>query len=265
MFNFFISFTDFLGKKVIEKVNLTGEFFLFVFSCISIFVRSDLNRKRLVNEMYLVSIKSIGVILLTGSSAGLALALQSYIGFIRVQAEQFTGLVATLGIVRELGPVLTGLLVAAKTGSSFAAEIATMKITEQVDALKTLCINPINYLVVPKIIATTIMMPFVTILAMFCGIISSYLLCINVLSINSQAYIDTIQAHLRMNDISGGLIKSVAFGFIIAVVSTYHGYKTIGGAIDVGVSTTRAVVISSILILISNYVLTSFLYNSGML
>jgi phospholipid/cholesterol/gamma-HCH transport system permease protein len=199
--------------------------------------------------MYVVSIQSFGIILLTGAFAGLAVALQAYIGFSRVHAEQFTGLVATLGIVRELGPVLTGIIVSAKTGSSIAAELGTMKITEQIDAL--------------RILATTIMLPFLTIFAMIFGISSSYILCVVTLSINEQAYISIIQEYLKLNDIVGGLIKALVFGFIISLMGTYMGYKTEGGARGVGIATTAAVVSGSILILIGNYILSSFLYNTG--
>jgi phospholipid/cholesterol/gamma-HCH transport system permease protein len=252
-----------LGDDIIKRIQKIGHFTLFGYKFIIIFMKQKLHRKQLIEHMYIVGIQSFGIIFLTGVFAGLTLAMQSYIGFSRVNAEQFTGVSATLGIVRELGPVLTGILVSAKTGSSFAAELGTMKITEQVDALKTLCINPFNFLVVPRILATTIMLPFMTIFAMFFGIASSFILCINVFAINEQAYISMVQEHLKLSDITGGLIKSLIFGFIISWVGTYMGYQTEGGARGVGEATTKAVVLGSILILIINYVLTSILYNTG--
>ncbi len=258
-----VNFIDSVGIYILNKLNSIGEFGFFIIRFLSVFLRKPINKRQLIQQMYIIGIKSFDIIALTGAFAGLALAVQSYIGFTRVQAEQFTGLVATLGIVRELGPVLTGLIVSAKTGSAIAAEIGTMKITEQIDALKTLCIDPFEYLVIPRILATFLMMPFVTLFAMLFGIISSYVLCIYMLSINEQAYINLIQEYLRMNDIIGGLIKALFFGFLLSVVGTYKGYNTDGGAKGVGESTTEAVVTASIFILIGNYILTSFLFNTG--
>jgi phospholipid/cholesterol/gamma-HCH transport system permease protein len=258
-----LRFANDLGNNVIRNLNIVGDFVVFGVDFLTVFFKKELNREQLSMQMYIVSVKSIGIILLTGAFAGLALALQSYIGFARVQAEQFTGLVATLGMVRELGPVLTGLLVSAKTGSAITAEIGTMKITEQIDALKTLRIDPMSYLIIPRILATTIMLPFMTMFAMFFGIISSFILCVKMLMINQQSYVSIIQEYLRLNDITGGLIKSVVFGFIISWVGTYMGYMTIGGAREVGISTTKSVVIGSILILVSNYMLSAFLYSTG--
>jgi phospholipid/cholesterol/gamma-HCH transport system permease protein len=261
--SYILEFATEIGDSLIKKIKKTGEFTLFAYKFLITFINKPLSRKQLIQYMYVVSIQSFGIILLTGAFAGLAVALQAYIGFSRVHAEQFTGLVATLGIVRELGPVLTGIIVSAKTGSSIAAELGTMKITEQIDALKTLGIDPFNFLVVPRILATTIMLPFLTIFAMIFGISSSYILCVVTLSINEQAYISIIQEYLKLNDIVGGLIKALVFGFIISLMGTYMGYKTEGGARGVGIATTAAVVSGSILILIGNYILSSFLYNTG--
>lgn len=252
-----------MGLWSLSKLDKVGEFSLFGYKFILTFIKQPLHRKQLVSYMYIVSIQSFGIIFLTGAFAGLAVSLQAYIGFSRVHAEQFTGLVSTLGMVRELGPVLTGIIVSAKTGSSIAAELGTMKITEQIDALQTLGINPFNFLVVPRILATTIMMPFLTIFSMMFGILASYYLCVYTLLINEQAYISIIQEYLKLSDITGGLIKSILFGLIISLIGTYMGYKTIGGAKGVGTATTNAVVIGSILILIGNYILSSFLYNTG--
>jgi len=259
----FLEMATALGDLFLNKMQSVGNFSLFAYKFIITFIRYPINRKQLIQHMYVVGIDSFYIIFVTGAFAGLALALQSYIGFSRVHAEHFTGVAATLGVVRELGPVLTGILVSAKTGSSFAAELGTMKITEQVDALKTLCIDPFNFLIVPRILASIIMLPFMTIFAMFFGVFSSYLLCIYGFGINEQAYVQIVEEHLKLSDISGGLIKSIVFGFLLSLVGTYMGYKTEGGARGVGIATTQAVVIGAILILISNYILASFLYNTG--
>lgn len=263
MLSSIIEISTIIGEKTLKKIDDLGDFALFGYKFFENFIKKPLNRKQLINYMYVVSIESLLIIFLTGCSVGLAISIQAYIGFSRVHAEQFTGLVSTLGIVRELGPVLTGIITSAKTGSSIAAEIGTMKITEQLDALKTLGINSFNFLVVPRVLATTIILPFLTIFSMLFGMGSSYFLCINTLGINKQAYTSIIQEYLRLHDITGGLIKAVVFGFIVSLVGTYMGYNADGGARGVGLATTRAVVVGSISILIGNYILSSFLYNTG--
>ncbi len=204
-------------------------------------------------QMEQIGVGSSTIIFLTGSFTGLALALQSYIGFHRVGAEDFIGLVVALGMARELGPVLTALMVTGRSGSAMAAEIGTMQITEQVDALKTLCIDPYQYLIVPRVIAATFMMPFLTIFSMICGVLGGYIFCIHVLELNAENFISIIQERVELSDITGGLIKAACFGFILSWVGTYNGFKTVGGARGVGKSTTRSVVVGSIIILIANY------------
>lgn len=253
-----------LGEYTSNIVFRLGHFTLFFFHCILIFIKKPLHRKQLIEQMYLIGIQSFGIIFLTGCFAGLALTIQSYNGFSRVHAEQFTGLVVVLALTREFAPILTAIITSAKSGSAMAAEIGTMKITEQIDALKTLLIDPFSFLIVPRILATTIMLPFMTLFAMLFGIVASYLLSVYVFHINEIAYVAIIQEHVLITDITGGLLKAIVFGFLIAWVGTYMGYQTEEGARGVGQATTQAVVIGSILILIINYILTSFLVNTGM-
>ena len=163
------------------------------------------------------------IIFLTGCFAGLALTIQSYNGFNRLHAEQFTGLVAVLALTRELAPVLTGIMTSAKSGSAMAAEIGTMKITEQIDALKTLLIDPFSFLIVPRVLATTIMLPFMTLLSMLFGILASYILSVHIFLINEIAYLSIIEEHILITDITDGLIKVLVFGFLISWVGTYMG------------------------------------------
>ncbi len=258
-----LDYATYIGTQALQTVSRIGDFTLFGKRSFMAFVTKPLHRKQLLTQMHFIGVGSFGIIFLTGSFGGLALALQSYIGFIRVNAEQFTGLVATIGMARELGPVLTGLMVTGRVGSAIAAELGTMKISEQIDALKTLCIDPFYYLIVPRILAATIMMPFVAIFAMIFGMISSYLLCVYALDINAQAYMSIVQEHMELKDITGGLIKSAFFGLTFSWVGAYMGYHTSGGARGVGMATTHAVVVGSVLILIGNYVLNSFLYSTG--
>jgi phospholipid/cholesterol/gamma-HCH transport system permease protein len=261
--NHCINYINAIGIYVNNIIFRLGHFTLFVLHCIVTFIKKPLHRKQLIEQMYLVGIQSFGIIFLTGCFAGLALTIQSYNGFSRVHAEQFTGLVVVLALTRELAPILTAIITSAKSGSAMAAEIGTMKITEQIDALKTLLIDPFSFLIVPRILATTIMLPFMTLFAMLFGILASYFLSVYVFNINEIAYVSIIQEHVLITDITGGLIKAVVFGFLISWVGTYMGYETEEGARGVGKATTKAVVVGSILILIVNYMLTSFLINTG--
>lgn len=264
MISICIEYVNYVGEYVIDILSRLGNFTLFAIHFISVFIKKPLHRRQLIEQMYLIGIQSFGIVFLTGSFAGLALTMQSYYGFSRLNAEQFTGLVAILALTRELAPVLTGIITSAKSGSAMAAEIGTMKITEQIDALKTLLIDPFSFLIVPRVLATTIMLPFMTLFAMVFGILSSYILSVYIFFINEIAFISIIQEHILITDITGGLIKAFVFGFLISWVGTYMGYQTEDGARGVGLATTQAVVIGSILILIVNYILTSFLVNTGL-
>lgn len=256
-------FLDALGTGTLRICERIGNFVVFLGTTLTTLFSSRLKVKQLFTQMESIGVGSFIIIFLTGSFTGLALALQSYIGFSRVGAEEFIGLVVTLGMVRELGPVLTGLMVTGRCGSAMAAEIGSMQITEQIDALKTLRINPFQYLIVPRMLASVLIMPFLTVFSMICGIIGGYIFCIYALGLNSETYISIIQERVELSDITGGLIKSAFFGLFFSWVGTYQGYKTRGGARGVGSATTRSVVIGSIIILIANYFLSSFLFQTG--
>ncbi len=252
-------FVDYIGRSAIELCGSLGTFSIFLFKAIQTLVTTKLKVHKFFAQMQSIGVDSFNITILTGSFTGMVFALQSYIGFQRVGGEQFIGAVVALGMVRELGPVLTGLMVTGRAGSAIAAEIGTMRITEQIDALTTLRINSFQYLVVPRILGSTIIMPFLTIFSMIFGIIGGYVVCVYVLQLSPQDYMDSIRTYVEVSDITGGLKKSAVFGFILAWVGTYKGYYTSGGARGVGISTTQSVVLGSILILISNYFVTKML------
>lgn len=252
-----------IGNVALHICSAIGDFILFFTTTIKTLLTTKLKMHQVINQMYHIGVGSFSIIFLTGISIGLALALQSYIGFSRVGAEEFIGLVIALGMTRELGPVLTGIMVTGRCGSAMTAEIGTMQITEQIDALKTLRINPYQYLIVPRILASTLVLPFLTIFSMFCGIAGGYFFCVYALGLNPNDFMNSITEKLQLSDITGGLIKSSIFGFILAWVGAYNGYITTGGARGVGSCTTRSVVTGSILILIANYFLSSFLFQAG--
>lgn len=240
---------------------MLGRFTLFFAKAMHVLVTTKLKIAKVLYQISRIGVESLNITILTGSFSGMVFALQSYIGFERVGGEQFIGAVVALAMVRELGPVLTGLMVTGRAGSAIAAEIGTMRITEQIDALKTLRINTFQYLVVPRLIAGVIIMPLLTLFAMVCGIIGGYFVCTYVLLLNPDQYITNIKMYVEMKDILGGLTKSAVFGLILTWVGTFKGYTTSGGARGVGISTTQSVVLASIMILISNYFLTKMLEN----
>jgi phospholipid/cholesterol/gamma-HCH transport system permease protein len=170
------------------------------------------------------------------------------------------GTVVALSMTRELGPVLTGLMVAGRVGSAMAAELGTMRVTEQIDALYTLATNPIKYLIVPRFLAAMIMLPILAIFADVIGMLGGYLVSVQILGTNPTLYIRRTWDYLEFNDLCSGLLKAVCFGMIVATISCYQGFSTQGGAEGVGRATTKAVVISSLTILISNYFITVILF-----
>jgi phospholipid/cholesterol/gamma-HCH transport system permease protein len=216
--------------------------------------------KNLLKQMEQIGVNSVPVVLTTAISTGMVLAYQSYTGFKRFGAETLIGTVVSLSMTRELGPVLTGLMVAGRAGASIAAELGTMKVTEQIDALSTLATNPMKYLVVPRFIASTVMMFFLTVLGMIIGITGGYFVGVKVLGTNPVTYINNSINYTEVTDIWYGLIKSLVFGAVVGIISCYKGFTTEGGAEGVGKATTGAVVISCMLILILDYFLSALLW-----
>ncbi len=216
--------------------------------------------REILKQMEEVGVRSFPVVIITAGFTGMVLALQSFTGFKRFNAESMVGTVVALSVTRELGPVLTGLMVSGRVGSAMAAELGTMRVTEQIDALSTLATNPIKYLIVPRFLAATIMLPILVIFADIIGILGGYLVSVQILGTNPTLYIRKTWDYLEFNDLYSGLLKAVFFGMIIATISCYQGFSTEGGAEGVGRATTKAVVISSLTILISNYLITAILF-----
>jgi len=252
-------FIDSIGSRTLNISEKTGRFSLFLFHAIRVAFTTRLKVVKTFEAMNRIGVESFTIVVLTGTFSGMVFALQSYIGFQRVGGEQFIGAVVGLGMIRELGPVLTGLMVTGRAGSAIAAEIGTMRITEQVDALTTLRINVFQYLIVPRIIASTLIVPCLAVFSMIFGVAGGYVICVHVLELSPEDYMSSIRAYGEVSDIRGGLMKAAVFGFILSWVGTYKGYYTSGGARGVGIATTQAVVLASIMILISNYFLTKVL------
>jgi phospholipid/cholesterol/gamma-HCH transport system permease protein len=203
---------------------------------------------------------SLPVVGMTAIFTGMVLALQSYTGFARFNAESAIATVVVLSVTRELGPVLAGLMVAGRIGASIAAEIGTMRVTEQIDALATLSTNPFKYLVAPRVIAATLMLPLLVLIADIIGVLGGYIIGVYQLGFNASSYIRLTWEFLEPIDVISGLTKAAVFGFLIALMGCYHGYHSSGGAQGVGQATTNAVVSASILILASNYLITAIFF-----
>ena len=213
----------------------------------------------LLDQLYFVGVKSQSVVLTTGAATGMVLCAQTFFQFHKVKMDTATGAVVSVGMSSELGPVLAALMLTGRVGASMAAELGTMKVTEQIDALRTLATHPVDYLVVPRFLASVLVAPLLTAESVVVGILASYLVGVHLLGIDGAYYLANMTKFTSPWDVVTGLIKAVIFGAIIALVSCYKGLNARGGAEGVGRATTEAVVVSSISILVSNFFLTLFL------
>ncbi len=245
-----------IGSAFLAFLGTTGRLAMFTVDGVSNCVRPPFYGRQLLRQIIEIGFLTLPVVGLTAIFAGMVLALQSYTGFARFSAEGAIANVVVLSITRELGPVLGGLMIAGRIGAAMAAEIGTMRVTEQIDALTTLSTNPMKYLVAPRLIAGTLMLPFVVFIADIIGVFGGYLVAVYKLGFNPSNYLQNTWEFLTALDIISGLVKASAFGFITTLMGCYHGYHSGGGAQGVGKATTNAVVSASILILCVNYILT---------
>jgi len=250
-----------LGRVVIGMLRGVGGVALFAAEAISHLLRPPFYWRLFFRAFVEIAWFSLPVVALTAVFTGMVLALQSYTGFARFNAEGAVANVVVLSITRELGPVLAGLMVAGRIGAAFAAEIGTMRVTDQVDALTTLSTNPMKYLVTPRILAGTIAMPLLVVIADILGVMGGWLIGTQQLGFSSGAYLKATFDFLQSWDVISGLIKAGVFGFIVTLMGCWCGYNSGGGAQGVGRATTTAVVGSSILILASDYVLTAIMFS----
>jgi len=257
---FIFNILETLGRRTSAVFTEVGSVLIFLGQTLRWTFSSPFYAKSVLKQMELIGFNSIPVVLTTALSTGMVLALQSYTGFKRFGAETLIGTVVSLSMTRELGPVLTGLMVAGRAGASMAAELGTMRVTEQIDALSTLATNPMKYLVVRRFVASTVMMFFLTSLGMIIGITGGYFVGVKVLGTNPVTYIDNSINYTEVTDIWYGLVKALVFGAVIGLIGCYKGFNTEGGAEGVGKATTGAVVISCMLILILDYFLSALLW-----
>ena len=249
-----------IGRTFLAFLAVVGRLSLFTALTASHCVRPPFYPRLLLRQMIEIGYYSLPVVGLTAIFTGMVLALQSYTGFARFSAESAIPNVVIVTITRELGPVLAGLMVAGRVGASMAAEIGTMRVTEQIDALDTLATNPFKYLFAPRLIAGVAMMPLLVFIADIIGVFGGYLVSVYKLGFNPGLYIQNTYDFMVPMDVISGLVKAAVFGFLVTLMGCYHGYHSRGGAQGVGAATTNAVVSASVLILSSNYLITELFF-----
>ena len=255
-----ISILERIGLVFLRLFEQTGLWFRMLLRTIIWLGQPPFEVGEWLRQMVRVGVDSVPVVFLTTMFTGMVMALQMYNGFHRVHAEDFVGSAVALAMLRELSPVLVGLMVTGRVGSSMAAEIGTMRVTEQIDALKALATDPVQYLFVPRVVAGVVMLPLLVVLGNALGIGGGYLVAVKLLGANPVIYQENTFKFADLNDLSSGLIKAAVFGLILTLTGCVRGYYTAGGAEGVGRSTTQAVVSASLVILLSDFFLTKLLF-----
>jgi phospholipid/cholesterol/gamma-HCH transport system permease protein len=245
-----------IGRVAIDFLSAIGRIVIFAGHAVMHCVRPPIYPRLIAKQMLEIGYFSLPVVGLTALFTGMVLALQSHTGFARFQAEGAVATVVVLSVTRELGPVIAGLMVAGRIGASMAAEIGTMRVTEQIDALVTLSTNPFKYLIAPRLIAGVTMLPLLVLVADIIGVLGGYLVGVYKLGFNPATYLKRTVDYLEVMDVVSGLVKAAVFGFVVTLMGCFHGYHSGGGAQGVGRATTTSVVSASILILLLDYVLT---------
>ena len=254
-------FINLLGRFATNFLCAAGRLALFIGEILYHLFTPKFYFKEFSKLLIDIGFYSLPVVALTTFFSGMVIALQTFSGFSGMSAEGAVAMVVLISVTRELAPVMAGLMVAGRIGASMAAEIGTMRVTEQIDALSTLATNPFKYLIIPRVLAAFLMLPLLVLLGDIIGICGGFLVGIYKLDFNATSYLNNTWNYLVPMDIISGLVKSAVFGFIIAVLGCYNGFYSKGGAQGVGQATTNAVVSSSILILIFNYILTEVFFN----
>ena len=256
-----MNFLATIGRLTIAALDEVGLLSIFLWSAVTGLIRPPIYWRLAGQQILRIGYYSLPVVGLTAFFTGGVLALQIYIGSDRYGAEAFVPQIVVLGITRELGPVIAGLMVAGRVAAAIAAEIGTMRVTEQIDALTTLSTNPIKYLVVPRLVASVLTLPILVAVADSIGVLGGYVVATQSLGFNGHVYLKNTVDFVTNEDIYSGLIKAAVFGFIIALMGCYNGFNSKGGAQGVGAATTNAVVTASIFILAANYILTSVIFS----
>lgn len=249
-------YTDALWRPALNLVEVIGAHLLLLGQVFFWTIRRPYRARIYLEAMDFVGVGSLLIVALVGTFVGMVFSLQSVSAFRQFQAESFVGSTVALALTRELAPVFTSIMVAARAGSAMATELGSMRITEQIDALATLAINPVQYLVAPRIVAATVMAPFLAMVFNVVGMLGAYLVAVGLQGVDRGVFIDRTRWFLDANDIAQGLVKATVFGLALSLISCYQGFFAGGGAKGVGIATTRAVVGSFVTILVLDYFLT---------
>ena len=253
------NFTEHIGTAVLALIREMGRMLIFVVSAFAWLIRPPLRVVQIVKQLHFIGYKSTFVVVLTAMFTGMVLALQGYYSLRKFGAEGWLGSAVALSMIRELGPVLAALMVTARAGSAMTAEIGIMRITEQIDALDTMAISPLQYLIAPKLVAGLIGVPLLVAIFDVVGIYGGYLVGVDLLGVNAGSYWNSMESAVEWKDVYGGILKSISFGLIVSWVCCYKGFYTRQSAEGLGTATTEAVVLSSVVILVWDYFLTSVL------
>ena len=248
-----------LGRVTLSVVQEMGRMLLFLVTTMAWLVRPPFRPFQILKQLHFIGFKSTFVVVLTAMFTGMVLGLQGYYTLRKFGSEALLGSAVALSMIRELGPVLAALMVTARAGSAMTAEIGIMRITEQIDALDTMAVNPQQYLVAPKIVAGLIGVPLLVAMFDVVGIYGGYLVGVDLLGVSSGSYWSSIESAVEWKDVYGGILKSISFGLLVTWVCSYKGYYTKMSAEGLGTATTEAVVLASVLVLVWDYFLTSVL------
>lgn len=260
--NALVTFFAHPGRATLGALASIGRVALFTLRALGAAVRPPYYFGRLIEQMLIIGWFSLPVVGLTAVFTGAALAQQIFVGGSRFNAESTVPAVTVIAIVRELGPVLGGLMVAGRVSSAMAAELGTMRVTEQIDALTTLRTDPFQYLIAPRLVAAVLVLPLLVLVSNALGVMGGFLIGTQRLGFNVTSYLATTRQYLEWDDVSSSLVKAAVFGFIIAMMGCYHGFRSMGGAAGVGRSTTNAVVSAFVLILLANLIITVLVFGT---
>lgn len=246
-----------IGRFTLYQLSEMGRIFLFLINSLYLVFRPPAKIRLIIHHIKTVGVDSLSVVILSGFFTGMVVGFQGYYSLRKFSAESYLGSAAALGLLRELGPVLCAFMVTGRTGSAMAAELGTMRATEQIDALYSMAINPIKYLVSPRIVASLIAMPLLTAIFDVVGIFGAYLVGVNLLGVSSGSFFSGMESSVVFNDVNSGFLKSLSFGLIITWVCCYKGFNAPPMATGVSQATTESVVLSFVMILVWDYFITS--------
>ncbi len=249
-----------VGNILLQTVHHAGGMSLLFWQALESLFRPPVRIRLYFLQMEFIGVNSFFVVVLTGLFTGMVIAIQTYYAFRMFSAESMVGATVALSMARELGPVVTALMVTGRAGSAMAAEIGSMRVSEQIDALTVMAIDPVQYLILPRLVAATLMMPLLAVFSSLIGVAGGYLVGVKLLGVQSGIFMNKIYEMVTLHDVHSGLIKAAVFGLIMALVGCYYGFITSGGAKGVGRSTTHSVVVASVLILMSDYIMTALMF-----